>query len=97
MNDDKIKIDKLLARKGKCEVCSAKGYRFYRNKIYKKTLLLCKNCFHILNEMQYKKTTKYLRLYGFTLTELAAKYGGSISRFAKMHRLGRLKKFLDNQ
>ena len=43
-----------------------------------------------------RKLSKYKRMYGLTIAEMAKKYGGTHQRYSFMHTTGRLMEFIQN-
>ena len=101
-NNRKIKMNMFG---GMCERCGNKG-RIAHHKDLGKTdhsienlEILCDSC-HIKIHRKpnigktYTKTSKYIRLYGMTLTQMSEKFGESINYYFWMHKAGVLDSIL---
>jgi len=99
------RLIKLKEADCKCEVCGEKAFcihhidESYDNHDLDNLAVLCKKCHTILHTADKKKkpTSKYIRLYGINLQQMAEMYGGSPSRYANLHKESRLKDFLTAQ
>ena len=98
------RLIKLREAKNQCEVCGAEAYCVHHldeskdNHSLDNLAVVCFKCHGILHagrDQVRKANTKYSRLYGMTLKEMVAKYGGSIPTYTKLHKQNELKKFLD--
>lgn len=88
----KKRLQKLKESKGLCQVCGNPA-----NSIYDDIIVLCNKCRSIMNDgHRNKHTSKFLRQYGMTLSEMTERFGGSINRYYQLHRKGILKKELMN-
>lgn len=96
----KNRLIKLKQTKRCCEICNNRGDKIHHtdyskdNHALNNLLVVCNKCHAILHHRTGNKTSKYIRLYGMTLKQLAKKYGGSESKYCLYHQSGELKEFL---
>jgi 5-methylcytosine-specific restriction endonuclease McrA len=99
----KNRVIKMKNTKGKCEVCGKQGQHIHHidgskdNHVLENLILLCVKCHGIVHNGRKNKTSKFFRLYGMTLKELAEKYGGTTAKYYDWHKKGILKDFLDTK
>ena len=106
----KNRLIKLKEVDGKCEACGEDAYCVHHldgsndNHQLDNLAVLCKKCHSILhagrennNHSQRLKTSKYIRLYGMTLSEMANQYGGTVHAYHCMHNKNTLKSFIKSQ
>lgn len=94
----------LKKAKGKCEICHrrAKTVHHVDGSVDNHTIrnlvalcLICHKAVHHEEIYQGRATSKYIRLYGLTITKMVQKYGGSTAYFSKLHKEGKLKQKID--
>jgi hypothetical protein len=96
----KNRLIKLQQTKSKCEICKNEANVIHhkdgskKNHSLENLIILCQRCHSIIESSGFKHTSKFIRLYGMTLREIAKKYGGTFQRFYIMHQKGILKDFL---
>ncbi len=105
-NHADMKRNRLIRLKeadGKCEVCGDEAYCVHHidgsrdNHAIDNLVVLCKKCHGILHSARINsktQTSKYIRLYGMTMKQIAEKYGASSYYYYHLHREGKLKDFL---
>lgn len=76
-----------------CEKCGGRADRIHHRDFHKSHQVKA-NYMPICNGCNLKFHSKYTRLYGLTLQEMANKYGGSPNRYSLLELRGRLKDFL---
>ncbi len=98
-----MKRNRLLKLKqvnGKCEKCDEKAILIHHkdgsknNHSLDNLIPLCQKCHGVIHTGRKNKTSKYKNLYGITLKEMIEKYGGYLSKYNKLHKVGKLKKFI---
>jgi hypothetical protein len=96
-----LRIKKLKQTKGLCEICSEKGKEVHHkdgsktNHTIKNFIFLCHKC-HMKIFHSKPHISKYTKLYGMTLIEMARKYGGTASKYLCWQKQGKLKKYLNS-
>lgn len=101
---------KLAESKNKCEICGEDAFCVHHldgsfdNHSLDNLVVLCHRCHLVLHNDRFErnhslkqKTSKYIREYGLTLEGMAAKYGGSATRYFYLHRIGELHRFIEKQ
>ena len=97
------RLIKLQEAKGKCEVCGEDAYFVHHldgskdNHNLENLAVLCRKCHMILHHGEHRKTSKYIRLYGMSLKEMAEKFGGNVNRYFDLHKKGLLKLYLQSE
>ena len=99
----KRRLEKLELKKSTCEVCGRFGNiahhkdRSKDNHSLKNLQILCDICHRWIHRNdERKKVSKYIKLYGMTLEEMAQKWGGSASMYSTLHHNGELRKFISD-
>ncbi len=98
----KNRIIKLKSTLGKCEICGQRADRIYHNDEDKSNHSLenltavCHDCHMVLHSSRKQKTSKFKRLYGMTLREMAEAFGGSFTTYLLWHKENKLQSFLDS-
>lgn len=88
------RIIKIRQCGGRCEVCGKKGYQIHHrdgskdNHRLDNLVLLCRGCHGITHRGRRNKTSKFIRLYGMSLSEMAVAYGGYEQRYYLWHKKG---------
>ena len=99
----KNRIIKLQQTKAKCEICGEKAFEIHHrdetkeNHSVKNLIVLCKKCHSIVHSGRKNKTSKFVRLYGMTLDQMAEKCGGCSTRYWMLHKQGKLLKILQEK
>jgi len=91
----------LERSRGLCEICGARGKQVHHkdesrdNHDIKNLILLCVAC-HKLIHAKHRKSAHYFKEYGFTIGELAKKFGCCAGTISYWHKHGVLKNRLTN-
>jgi hypothetical protein len=94
------RIEKLKQTKGLCEICGGKGSEVHHmdgtkiNHNIENLIVVCHPCHMSFFHKQPKNTSKFIRLYGMTMKQIAENYGGSESRYYQFHKQNILKEYL---
>lgn len=98
----KIRLKKLKSKNYQCEVCGAPADEVHHldrtksNHSLRNLLAICTSCHMKLFHRHKKSTSKYKRIYGMTLVEIAQKLNLSMGTINKRHSLGTLSIFFKN-
>ena len=92
---------KLLQAKGRCQECRSVVSRLEAHHIdgtrdnhaSENIIILCVKC-HRSKHGGPRYSTKYTRLYGYTIKELSAKFGVSTNTIYELHAHGELSEFI---
>ena len=90
----------LKASKGLCVKCGEKATSVHHidkskhNHKIENLLPLCSKCHWVFHTGVSKGTTKYKRLYGYTMYDIQKKINKSLTTICKLHKVGALKDFL---
>jgi hypothetical protein len=91
-----FRLEKIRKERGLCEACGDKAWRVYHidgnqnNESEDNLVLLCRSCNQILRRGSMYRTSKYLRLYGMRLEEIAKLLKCSRPTVYGLHRKGEL-------
>ncbi|HDP36993.1 MAG TPA: HNH endonuclease [Candidatus Atribacteria bacterium] len=97
----KNRLIKLQQTKGKCEICNKQAYEIHHkdgtkeNHLLSNLIVLCKRCHSLLHTGRKNKTSKFKRLYGMTIDELATKTGYKPGTIYRWHKQNRLAEFIN--
>jgi hypothetical protein len=86
------KLEKLKTMKGMCEACGKTGDRIHHIDENKKNhnldnlVLLCNKCHNILHSNRKNKTSKFVREYGMTISELAKSFHTTVGYIYGLHK-----------
>jgi len=73
----KRRLEKLQQTKGACEICGSKAKYVHHmdgnkaNHALKNLICVCKDCHGTLHTGSGGRTSKYIRMFGYTLSEMA--------------------------
>ena len=94
---------KLKQTNGKCEICGNIANQIHHidnsknNHLLNNLLVVCRKCHNKIHSGRKNSTSKFIRLYGMTLKEMANRYGGSSNKYFEWHKQGILKKFAESK
>ena len=110
-NHAKLKKQRLIVlknSKGKCEICGKQARIVHHidgslsNHSIDNLISLCNPCHRAVHQEDLYgaaqnggRTSKFIRIYGITLQEMALKYGGTSNRYSQLHQEGKLKQRLE--
>jgi hypothetical protein len=92
------RLIKLMQTKGKCEICGKKANTIHHkdetmdNHSLENLIVLCVSCHRMVHNAGYKDnhTSKFIRLYGATIEEIAVKLKIHPGSCYKLHKNNRL-------
>lgn len=97
----------LEKAKGKCKICNKKANVVHHkdgsvdNHELSNLIPICNPCHKILHidddGIKKQATSKYIRLYGMTLGEMANDFGGSLQYYRILHQKDILTEFLEKK
>ena len=103
----KARLEKLKQTKCKCEICGSKANVVHHidetkyNHQLDNLISVCNSCHQVLHHKgstkRQRKTSKYIRLYGFTLSELSDSIGINPATLCRMHKKRTLGHFLQKK
>jgi len=98
----RARIKKLKLTHGKCEICGKLGKQVHHidgkktNHKISNLLVVCYRCHLAVMHGGRKNTSKFIRKYGMTLTQMVERYGNSVGYYFSLHEKNGLRKFLQN-
>ena len=102
----KNRIIKLKQVKSRCEICNWRAQVVHHidesmdNHSLDNLLALCNRCHKAVHHPDkvenIKKTSKYIRLYGATMSQIAKKTAMKTSKIYEMHYTHKLRQYLDD-